>query len=75
MMGGSGLMAGMGWLGILTMILFWAGVIALIVWGLSNLFPAQSSAPQPGALEILKERYARGDISYEEFVQAREALS
>jgi putative membrane protein len=74
MMGGYGMMGGFGWLGMLTMLLFWIGVIALVVWGLSNLFPARQTPVEPDALEILKRRYARGEISHEEFVQAREAL-
>ena len=73
-MGGYGMMGGFGWLGMLTMLLFWIGVIALVVWGLSNLFPARQTAVEPDALEILKRRYARGEISHEEFVQARDAL-
>lgn len=74
MMGGYGMMGGFGWLGMLTMLLFWIGVIALVVWALSNLFPARQAGAEPDALEILKRRYARGEISREEFVQAREAL-
>ena len=74
MMGGYGMMGGFGWLGMLTMLLLWIGVIALIVWGLSNLFPARQVSVEPDALEILKRRYARGEINREEFVQAREAL-
>jgi len=71
---GPGMMGGFGWLGMLTMLLFWIGVIALVVWGLSNLFSMRQAAVEPDALEILKQRYARGEISREEFVQAREAL-
>jgi len=74
MMGSYGLMGGFGWLGMLTMLLFWIGVIALVVWGLSNLFSARQAGAEPDALEILKRRYARGEISHEEFVQARDAL-
>jgi putative membrane protein len=74
MMGSYGMMGGFGWLGILTMLLFWIGVIALIVWGLINLFPARQASVEPDALEILKRRYACGEISREEFVQTREAL-
>jgi putative membrane protein len=74
MMGGYGMMAGMGWLGILTMALFWIGIIALVVWRLSNLFPTRLLRTEPDALEILRRRYAGGEISREEFEQARAAL-
>lgn len=74
MMGGYGLMAGMGWLGMLVMALFWVGVIVLIVWGLTNIFSTRQPSVELDAQEILKQRYARGEISREEFVQAREAL-
>jgi putative membrane protein len=74
MMGGYGMMAGMGWLGVLLMALFWVGVILLVVWGLSNVFPRQRQAIEPDAAEILKRRYARGEISREEYMQASETL-
>jgi putative membrane protein len=73
MMGGA-MMAGMGWLGMVTMLLFWLGVLLLVVWGLSNLFPTTPVDTESNALEIVKRRYAKGEIGYEEFVQAREAL-
>lgn len=72
MMGG--MMAGMGWLGMLTMALFWIGVILLIVWGVNNLSRATSSTTGPDALEILRQRYARGEISRDEYEQARNVL-
>ena len=74
MMGGYGMMAGMGWLGLLLMALFWIGVILLVVWGLSNAFPGRRQSPEPDAEEILKRRYARGEISREEYLQASETL-
>jgi putative membrane protein len=74
MMGGYGMMAGMGWLGLLLMALFWIGVILLVVWGLSNAFPSRRQAAEPDAEEILKRRYARGEISREEYLQASETL-
>jgi putative membrane protein len=67
-------MAGLGWLGMLVMALFWIGVIVLIVWGLAHVFSTRQPSVEPDAAEILKRRYARGEISREEFVQAREAL-
>ena len=74
MMGGYGMMAGMGWLGLLLMALFWIGVILLVVWGLSNAFPSRRQSVEPDAAEILKRRYAKGEISREEYVQASETL-
>ena len=74
MMGGYGMMGGLGWLGLLTMALFWIGVIALVVCGLGSLFSARQPINEPDALEILRRRYARGEISHEEFVQARSTL-
>lgn len=74
MMGGYGMMAGMGWLGLLMMALFWLGVILLVVWGLSNLFPVRRQRPEPEAEEILKRRYAGGEISREEYLLASETL-
>ena len=75
MMGGYGLMAGFGWVGMLVMALFWIGVILLIVWGVSNLASPRQPNVAASAEEILKQRYARGEISREEFVQAHETLS
>ncbi len=71
---GPGMMGGFGGLGMLVMALFWIGAILLIVWGVSRLFPTQQPNVGPNALEILKQRYARGEISREEFTQASEAL-
>jgi putative membrane protein len=74
MMSGFGMLAGMGWLGVLTMLLFWAGVLALVIWGVSNLFPTRPLATEPDAVEIVRQRFARGEISREEYLQAVETL-
>ena len=74
MMGGYGLMAGFGGLGMLVMALFWIGVIVLVVWGLTHVFSTQQPGVKLDAEGILKQRFARGEISHEEFVQARDAL-
>jgi putative membrane protein len=74
MMGGYTAMAGFGWLGMLVMALFWIGVIVLVVWGLTHVFSIQQPRAELDAEEILKQRYARGEISREEFMQAHEAL-
>jgi putative membrane protein len=74
MMSGYGMMAGMGWLGILTMVLFWVGVLALVFWGVSNLFPTRQLTTETDAVEIVRRRFARGEISREEYLQAIETL-
>ena len=74
MMGGYGMMAGLGWLGMLAMLLLWGGTIALVVWGVSSLFPADNARGEAGALEILRRRYARGEISHDEYLQASATL-
>jgi putative membrane protein len=56
------------------MLLVWIGVIALVIWGLSSLFPRSRALIEPTVLEIVRQRYARGEISREEYLQATETL-
>ncbi len=67
---------GMGWwmvFGGIFMILFWGGLIALIVWWISRL-SRRGAIGKPTPLEIARERYARGEITREEFEQIRKDL-
>ena len=64
--------AGAGWM-IIWMVVFWGGLIALIVWGARKLARGGSTQKR-SPLEIAKERYARGEISREEFEQIKKAL-
>ena len=55
------------------MIIFWGSIIALIIWAIR-----QSSEGRGGggnAVEIARGRYARGEISREEFDQIRRDLA
>ena len=74
MMGGAGMMAGFGWLGMATMVLFWVGVLVLVIWGVSNLFPTRRLATETDAIDIVRQRFARGEISREEYLQAMQTL-
>jgi putative membrane protein len=74
MMGGYSMMGGMGGMGMFFMGLIWIAVIALIAWGLINMSRIRRSVAEPDAQEILKRRFARGEINREEFEQARTAL-
>lgn len=69
---------GMGWwwvFGGLWMVVFWGGLIALIVWGIKKLTERGDSTPKRNPLDTAKERYAKGEISREEFEQLRRDLS
>ncbi len=68
------MLMGVGWLGLGLMTLFWIGLIGLLIWGMSTRAAAVPSPPEEGPLEILRRRYAHGEISQAEFRQARDAL-
>ena len=69
MMGGWG----MGWFGMIFMIIFWgliiAGLVLLIRWLIQNTSGKGQTGVRTGsnAMDILKERYARGEITRDEF--------
>lgn len=73
-MNGASMMAGMGWPGLLLVLLLWGGAIVLALWGVSSLFPTGRVHIEANALEILRQRYARGEISRQELLQASETL-
>ena len=69
---------GMGWwmaFGGVWMLLFWGGLIALVVWAITKLSKRNGSSQKHDALGIAKERYAKGEISREEFEQIKKDLS
>ncbi|MCZ7574395.1 MAG: SHOCT domain-containing protein [Ardenticatenaceae bacterium] len=72
-------MIGMG----LAMLLFWGGLIVLIVFGVQALARSGrregsavgSPSTDKTALDILKERYARGEITKAEYEEMRRDLA
>ena len=66
-----------GGFGMLLMVLFWGGVIALIVWGVLKLnrneIPAGSRIKE-NPLDVAKQRYAKGEITKVEFDQIKRDL-
>jgi len=74
-------MSGYGWggmgLGMIVMSLFWIMlIVALVMFLKSKQDSGASSGPrqEKSALDILKERYARGEIGREEFEQKKRDL-
>ena len=63
-----------GWLGGLWMVLFWVGVVLLIVWAVRAMSTNQPPAVG-SALDILEERFARGEIDATELVERRRELT
>ncbi len=63
------------WIGPLVMVLFWIAVIVCIVFAI-RYFVRQGRRPggEDTALEILKKRYARGEIGKEEYEERRRDL-
>ena len=54
-------------------ILVLAGLLAVAAWGVTRLLPSQRGG-LGSAEEILRERFARGEISAEEYVKSYEVL-
>ncbi|ALM75566.1 SHOCT domain-containing protein [Thermococcus barophilus] len=70
-------MMGFGYFGIfgaLLMLLFWIAIIAGVVWFIKWLFEQSSGGSRKSALEILDEKYARGEIDDEEYERRKRKL-
>ena len=69
---------GMGWwmlFGGILWLVFLGTIIFFIVYALGGTRPAPRRHDEEDALEIAKRRYARGDISREEYDQIRRDLT
>lgn len=86
---GDGRMGAAGWIGVAFMIIFWIAVIVGLVFLFRYLWrpyggwhhhpPSDYPSIGPGhgpsdAMRILEERYAKGEIDREEFLQRRADL-
>lgn len=63
------------WFGGIGMFILWGGLIGLIIWGIIRFTRRDSSTTKQASLTIAEERYARGEISKEEFEQIKKDLS
>ena len=67
------------WPWILFPILFWGGILTLIAWIVTRLYPRsrgddRNEPPRDSAEEILRERFARGEITADEYGRSLEIL-
>ncbi len=69
--GDFGAMGGVGWI---WMGLFWIVVLGAVIWGVRALSGRRTSSTDTGALETLRQRYARGEIEQEEYEQTKRTL-
>jgi putative membrane protein len=80
MMGGfDGVMGTFGGLWMLLPILFWGGLLAIIAWAVVRLFPEQRGGERSEVRgrwseEILRERFASGEIDAEEYERSLRVL-
>ena len=70
----TGIGMGLGGIGLLFMLLFWGGLIFGGVWLVKTIFASSQQNPSgieaqqhPTALDILDQRYARGEITREQY--------
>ena len=66
------------WIGLLMMVLFWGGLVALLVLALRGWDTGRreggGNPDRPNARMILEERFAKGEISEDEFEKRRRVL-
>jgi putative membrane protein len=79
MMMGYGFDGPLGWLGMgigIVVHLAFVGLIVLAaIWMFRAVFPGKSDASTPASLEILKQRFAKGEINREEYQQLKQDLT
>ena len=71
---GPGRFLGVGAVGMLVMALLWVGLLVLLIWGLGRLFPRERKAASDVAREVVERRYAAGQITEAEYLQALRTL-
>lgn len=62
------------WFGGIGMIIFWVAFIILAVWIIYTLVKNNRNETSSKALDIARERYAKGEITKDEYDQYRKTL-
>jgi putative membrane protein len=70
MMGYYGMMGGFGWIGLIFNLVILIGIVMLIVWAVNRFSNGwNQSTKNQSPREILQARYARGEITREQYQQ------
>lgn len=79
------MMFGLGWIGMLFMFLFWLLLIGAAVWLIWAIFGRRGHVPMStsghywgsstNARQILDERYAKGEITREQYEQMKQDIA
>jgi len=56
------------------MVIFWGAIIALVVWAVRRMTHRETPSGGTSPLDIAKERYAKGEITREQFEQMKKDL-
>ena len=74
MWGVEGLHRGWGIFGAFSMLVFWGGLACLIIWGLRSSSASKDDRRDKSSMEMAQERYAKGEITRQEFEEIQHAL-
>ncbi|MBI5470560.1 SHOCT domain-containing protein [Candidatus Kaiserbacteria bacterium] len=72
--GFGGLLMGLGGLWLLFNVLWWVVVVAAIIWALRWML-GRTGGGRGSSLDILKNRYAKGEIDKEEFESKKKDIT
>jgi putative membrane protein len=57
------------------MVLFWILVVLCIIWLVRSRAHSRKDRPEDSAIDIVKKRYAKGEIAKEEFEKIKDDLT
>jgi putative membrane protein len=60
---------------VVIMVIVWGAIIALTIWGIRRLNRHSPCKTSSNALDIARERYAKGEITKEQFEEIKKGLS
>ena len=72
MMMGNGFGFGIPGLG---MLIIWGGIIFLVIWLVRGISRQSRDTPTRSAIDVLNERYARGEIDREEYEEKKRSIT